>query len=936
MKIFLRFSLFLALSLCLPYLSIAQSGLITGKVTDADQNLSLPGATLKLSGGNRYTISNDQGNFEFLNVPVGTYTVSVSYLGYKTGSVEVTVVAGRAVNTIIKMEDGAIVASEVVIMGDRLRGQAKALNQQKNNSNITNIVSADQMGRFPDANIGDAIKRVPGVTMQNDQGEARDIIIRGLAPELNSVSLNGDRIPSAEGDNRRIQMDLIPSDMIQTIEVNKTLTPDMDADAIGGSVNLITRAAPNGLRLSGTLSSGYNPIREKALYTGSFVAGNRFAGGRLGVVLSGSYNNNDYGSDDVEAKWKEEDGKVFLEEQEIRQYFVQRIRRSVALASDFKIDDRNRLSFNGMYNWRDDRENRYRLSFADIEPDGDGYKGTVERETKGGIDNSRNKTGRLEDQRVKNLSFKGEHLISSALDLDWTLSYSDARELRPNERYINFEAEDQAIGLDLSNPKRPLASSATTLSDFGLNEITENRNFTKERETGAKINLRVPFSVVDGQKGRLRFGGRLRLKNKERQNNFFEYSPLGSNEDVFNNFGQLPSRNFSGSNFQPGQQYVPGSFVSAGYLGGLNLNNGSLFEQEDKPDEYAAGNYDARETITAGYLRWDQDFNTRLSMILGARLEHTSLRYTGYVVEDEEDITGEITNKNNYLNVMPSATLKYNATENLIFRLAATTSIARPNYFDLVPYFDNRIGDRELYIGNESLKAAYAWNFDLMVENYFRSVGLVSGGAFYKNIQDFIYRYRDGSYTTEKFVTDFPGQSNPIPAGDEFTLIQPRNGGSVNVYGFEVAIQRQLDFLPGFLKGFGVYANYTFTRSNTDGIFNEDGEERTDVKFPGTSPNLFNFSLSYETKRFSSRLSANYADSYVFELGGNNFEDSYYDSQFFLDANASYKITSKLRLFGEANNLTNQPLRFYQGIESRTMQAEFYRPRYNFGIKFDL
>src|SRR5690606_17420610 len=195
---------------------------------------------------------------------------------------------------------------------------------------------------------------------------------------LNSVSLNGDRIPSAEGDNRRIQMDLIPSDMIQTIEVNKTLTPDMDADAIGGSVNLVTRAAPNGLRLSGTLSSGYNPIREKALYTGSFVAGNRFAGGRLGVVLSGSYNNNNYGSDDVEAKWKEEDGKVFLEEQEIRQYFVQRIRRSVALASDFKIDDRNRLSFNGMYNWRDDRENRYRLRFTDIEPDGDGYTGTVE------------------------------------------------------------------------------------------------------------------------------------------------------------------------------------------------------------------------------------------------------------------------------------------------------------------------------------------------------------------------------------------------------------------------------------------------------------------------------------------------------------------------------------------------------------------------------
>ena len=120
----------------------------------------------------------------------------------------------------------------IVVMGDQARGQAKALNQQKTNVNVSNVISADQIGRFPDSNIGDALKRVPGIAMQNDQGEARNIVVRGLASELNSVTLNGNRIPSAEGDNRKVQMDVIPSDMIQTIEVNKTLTPDMDADAI--------------------------------------------------------------------------------------------------------------------------------------------------------------------------------------------------------------------------------------------------------------------------------------------------------------------------------------------------------------------------------------------------------------------------------------------------------------------------------------------------------------------------------------------------------------------------------------------------------------------------------------------------------------------------------------------------------------------------------
>ncbi|WP_207426614.1 TonB-dependent receptor [Pedobacter sp. SYSU D00535] len=932
MNLSLRFFQFLVFISLSTFTAFAQNGLVVGKVVDS-QKLSLPGATLRLSGDNRYTVSTEKGTFEFLNVPAGNYTLTVSYLGYKTWSKDIAVNAGRATDVAVALEEASIIGKEVVVMGDRLRGQARALNQQKTNANISNIVSTDQIGRFPDANIGDAIKRIPGVTMQNDQGEARDIIIRGLAPELNSVSLNGDRIPSAEGDNRRIQMDLIPSDMIQTIEVNKTLTPDMDADAIGGSVNLITRAAPNGLRLSGTLSSGYNPIRSKALYTGSFVAGNRFLENKLGVVLSGSYNNNDYGSDDIEATWKQEDGKVFVEEQEVRQYFVQRIRRSVSLASDFKFNPKNTISFTGMYNWRDDRENRYRLRFTDIEMDGNSFVGNIERETKGGIGNNRNKDTRLEDQRVQNYSLRGDHLLGAAVDLDWGFSYSTARELRPNERYINFEAEEQDISLDLANPERPFANSSTGLADFELNEITENRNFTKEDELGGRINFRLPLSLVNGQKGRLRFGARLRLKDKERENNFFEFSPEGANEDAFENLGTVPTLSFDPKNYQPGAHYLRGPFVDAQFLGKLNLGNG--FEQEAKPEEYASINYNAKETIGAGYVRFDQDFNRKLSGIFGVRFEQTWLKYTGNIVEDEEELVGSRTNKNNYLNILPSATLRFNATDNLIFRLAATTSLARPNYYDLVPYFDNRISDEELFVGNESLKAAYATNFDFIAENYFKSVGLISAGAFYKNISDFIYRYRSNSYTTANFGADFPGVANPIAAGDEWTFIQPRNGDDVQVYGFEIALQRQLDFLPGFLKGFGVYANYTFTRSKTDGIFNEDGEERTDAKFPGTAPNLYNFSLSYETKRFSSRLSANYADSYVFELGGNAFEDSYYDSQFFLDANASYRFTSKWRLFAEANNLTNQPLRFYQGVKSRTMQEEFYRPRYNVGLKFD-
>lgn len=230
---------------CFGLVSYAQKGVISGKVLDAGDNMPLPGAMLEIVGMNKYTISDYNGRYEFLNVVVGSYTVQVKYMGYASAKGELVVTAGA--NAVYNFE---LVASGTelneVIVGDILKGQAKALSQQKHSKNISNVISSDQVGRFPDANIGDALKRVPGVTMQNDQGEARNIIIRGLAPSLNSVSLNGDRIPSAEGDNRNVQMDLIPSDMISTIEVNKTLTSDMDADAIGGSVNLVTRPTPNG------------------------------------------------------------------------------------------------------------------------------------------------------------------------------------------------------------------------------------------------------------------------------------------------------------------------------------------------------------------------------------------------------------------------------------------------------------------------------------------------------------------------------------------------------------------------------------------------------------------------------------------------------------------------------------------------------------------
>lgn len=924
----------------LAFSGYAQKGIISGKVLDIDDKMPLPGAMVQIVGENKYSVSDYTGRFELLNINPGTYQVQVKYIGYTAVTHEITVAEGKNNVLDFSLKTSGTELNEVVV-GDILKGQAKALNQQKNNKNIGNVISSDQVGRFPDANVGDALKRVPGITMQNDQGEARNIIIRGLAPSLNSVTLNGDRIPSAEGDNRNVQMDLIPSDMISTIEVNKTLTSDMDADAIGGSVNLVTRATPNGERISATLAGGYLPIRENASYTAGLVYGNRFFDNKLGAVFSGSYNNVDYGSDNIENEWvKDEFGNEFLQASEIRKYEVQRIRRSGSIALDYKFNENNSIFANAIYNWRDDRENRFRTTYDDIEAiyDGEnitGFEGRVKRQTKGGIDNNRNKGRRLEDQRVQNYSIRGEHLINSKLDLDWSANYAKAREYRPGERYTEYRQKGLEMTQDLSDIRFPLITTTGEAADqFELNSITENTDETSESEFGAKVNIRIPFTVIPSQKGRIRTGLRLRLKEKERNNNFFSYSPINDGMELLSG---VPTSFFDGKNFNPGNKYVPGTFVSSSYLGNLDLNNAALFEKEADAAEYLAVNYNAKESIYAAYVRWDQDFTDKLSMVLGFRVENTQIDYTGNRVLDEEELESTINNKNSYTNLLPSVSFQYNATKDLVLRAAATTALARPNYYALAPYVNNISADKEITAGNPALDVTYAYNYDFMAENYFKSVGLISGGVFYKTLNDFIYNYSDNQYTDAKFAADFPNQSNPIPAGENWSFLQSRNGDQVNVYGFEVAIQRQLDFLPGkFLKGFGIYLNYTHTKSKAKGIADEDGNERKNISLPGTAPHMFNGSLSWENKRFSARISTNFTSDYLDELGSESYKDSFYDKQFFLDANASYKITSHLRVFAEANNLTNQPLRYYQGVAAHTKQAEYYQARYNFGLKFDL
>ncbi|TDO27175.1 TonB-dependent receptor [Sediminibacterium goheungense] len=931
----------------------AQNGTIKVKIID-EQKLNLPGANVSLDNQKMSAISNTSGVATFYNVPAGTHTLRISYLGYKDYEKSITS-TGTVSEFTASLESGVSVLKGVIVLGDRLKGQSKALNQQKNTDNISNIISADQIGRFPDANIGDAIKRVPGIAMQNDQGEARNIIVRGMGPEFNSVTLNGERIPSAEGDNRRIQMDLIPADMIQTVEVSKTLTADMDADAIGGSVNLVTRTAPNGKRLSATVAGGYNPIRASFIGTVNFIAGSRFAKNKLGYVISGSFNRNEYGSDNVEAVWsKDANGKLYVSDHDQRIYDLLRIRRSATATVDYKISPLHTIYVTGSYNWRDDKENRFRLrhrfrgnAATDLIYDAagniSGYNvGEVLRQTKGGAAGGRVDNRRLEDQRVRSLAIKGEHLFGK-VKTDWSVQFARASEERPNERYISMGRRNITVTQDISNPERPYLTDNTALTGYTRrNELTEQFQNQFEKDINAKLNFEIPASIVKTQSGNLKFGLRLRSKEKKRDNNFFEYTPIGASAGSFANISLLPLTDKTASEFYPGERFAAGLFVSPGFLGGLNFKDATRFTESDVPEEYLSGNFSAKETISAGYIELKQNFSDRWSANMGVRIEKTSINYSGNIVEDGDQLKGIANLKNSYTDFLPNVNAKYKFDNNTVFKGAITRSIARPRYYDLVPFFNINPNDQELSAGNPKMEPVRSWNIDLMFEKYYKSVGIISGGVFYKKIDRFFYTYLDQQYTQAEFSRDFPTITNPIGAGENWQFTQRRNGDGASLLGLEVAAQRQLDFLPGIWKGFGVYFNYTYTYSKADGIYDGGGSlVRSNVKLPGAAPHIFNFSLSYENSKFVSRLSANYTSSYVDDsddagYNADSFNDRFYDKQFFLDFNASYAVNHRTRIFTEANNLTNQPLRYYQGNKSRTAQLEYYGPRFNFGLKFDI
>lgn len=899
--------------------NVVKQGTVRGRIVDASKQ-TLPGASIYIDQLHAGVTSDVNGFYTFPNLEPGTYTIKVSYVGYSPVELKVTIPAGRTLEKDVVLNEG--LELQEVVVGGAFQGQRRAINSQKNSLGITNVVSADQVGKFPDSNIGDALKRISGINVQYDQGEARFGQVRGTSADMSSVTINGNRVPSAEGDTRNVQLDLIPADMIQTIEVNKVVTPDMDADAIGGSINLVTKNSPYKRFISATAGTGYNWISDKAQLNLGLTYGDRFFNDRLGILVSASYQNSPSGSDDIEFEWdKDEDtGELFVSDYQIRQYYVTRERQSYSAALDWEMNKNHKLTFKGIFNNRNDWENRYRLNLKDLEPKDDGTRGDVRIQTKGGSPDNRN--ARLERQRTMDFTLGGEHLFGK-LDAKWSVNYAKASEERPNERYIDYQLKKQMFSDDLSDERKPLLTPLTgstmQLSDaFGLKEVTEQQQDIREEDFKAKLDFSLPLAKGK-YSNHLRFGAKIVHKRKDKEIDFYEYTPL--NEDGFDRASLAAAVDQTRDGYIPGSQYKAGNFVSKEYLGRLDLNNASLFEKEQIQEEIAA-NYKARETVTSKYLRFDQQLGRQWALMLGVRLEHTHLKYSGCEFDEDEDVTTRTPyTSDSYLNVLPSVLVKYDVNEDFKLRASFTNTIARPKYSALVPNVTIKRSDNEITMGNPSLKPTVSYNFDLSGEYYFKSIGLVSAGVFYKKINDFI---------VDQTIRDY------VYNGTTYTrLNQPRNSGNADLLGVELAYQRDFGFIAPALKCIGFYGTYTYSYSRVNDFNVEGREDETDLRLPGSPEHTANASLFFEKSGLSLRLSYNYASAFIDEMGEEKFYDRYYDAVSYMDVNAGYTFGKKLKttFYAEATNLLNQPLRYYQGTKDRTMQSEHYGVRVNAGVK---
>jgi TonB-dependent receptor len=912
------------------------AGDITGRITDGATGRPLPAATVRLPELDREVAADRSGLFRITDVPAGTHRLEAEYVGFDRVMTEVTVPATGSVDQPVGLK-AAQALEEVTIVGYRL-SQTLSLQDKKEAANIKDSVSADDAGKLPDQNAAEALSRVAGVSVTTDQGEGRYVTIRGIDASLNNVTIDSQIVGTPEGDTRRVALDTVPANLLSKLEVIKAVTPDLDGNAVGGTINIVTPSAfddPNGRFLSASVDYGYYDLNEENPYGGSFAWGQVFGDDRWGIVVSASYSEREFRSENVQGgdPWQEEGDFLVPDEFDLRDYTIERIRSGVVANLEFRPTDATQLYFRNLYHRFKDTELQPEVTFDYRNGDLENQTPTSGTFTEG--EAARSVQERLEIQSIQSSTLGGEWQ-TGAWTLGGSVTYGESEQDTPDDVEWAFELDDEIpMTYDTSQfffnvEAGPEAYDAGL---FEFDEVIRGGQLVEEELKIGQVDLRRDLTW-GANPGFIKFGAKYLDRNKTSDQDLTVYD--GFDGDLLLSDVSIPGRpDFYDS--ERGYQFGPK--VDIGAANQFFRDNQAGFEVNDADTaaESFGVDYDITEKVSAGYIMGSADVG-RATIVGGVRVEHTSSDFSAFdVVFVDGDLDGDpeqVNGTKSYTNWLPGLQVRFAARDDLIMRAAWTNTIARPSYEQNVPFriFEteevedddgNPTGEFEgaIEMGNPDLDPLESMNFDVAVEWYLQPIGLLSAGIFYKDIENPIF---NRVQTLEGEV--FEGRTY-----EELEIIQPQNAESGEIFGIELNYQQQFTMLPSPFDGLGVQIGYTYTDSEAD-VFDRDDP----VPFFLQSEHVGNIALYYEKRGFELRLGYTYRSEYLDSVGDEAFQDLYVDEHGQLDFKTSYELGDHFTMFLQVQNINDEPLRFYSGNKRRLAENEIYSWNALVGVQFKL
>jgi TonB-dependent receptor len=938
-KIIRRTASAIAVQLLIVVLAIAQGGkgIIRGHVVDPSGDV-LQGAQIAVDQTDISLATDVRGDFFVRELSPGSYTFSVSYVGFMPISKTVEVNGGQVTSVDIKLE----VLSQnqqVLVTAERAAGEAESINRERTADNIVQVLTSDVIRSLPNANMADALGRLPSVSLERDEGEGKYVQVRGTEPRLTNTTVDGVNVPSPESGVRQIKFDAIPADLVESVEINKTLQANMDGDGIGGSINLVTKTAGERPTVALSGMGGYMPIlggRGQVESTGT--VGQRFGHDkRFGILIGGSYDWSGRGIDDIEpvsdvATFSNGSSALWKDSIDVREYRYYRTRWGLAGSADYKLGEGSNLYARGLYSEFQNYGDRWVYSLNDNTPNISLLGGN------GGAP-SFNTQNRRPGIAIASFLVGGKHVLTTTW-YSWDVSVSRSRDIDRAAGTAGFDST-----LDSSTCQYdPASTKSIYRPQFTPSCFAEAYDPTtmalSDVQIGHGKSAQLNFQLAGAMAKRYHLGSHLaniEIGGKFRNAHKFD--------DTYND-DFTPNGTILLSSFPNG--FTHSDYYNNSYKLGYNPNyqviRDFLFANQDGFTKDSSlgidpANYDLVEKVGAGYLMNSIDFSSRIRVVAGVRFETTNLKTVSF---DTTSNTLSDRATGSYLKVLPSVSLRYAFTGDTNLRLAYGRGLSRPDPQDIaqaVTFTTNGSPGslkNTATLGNPNLRAETADNFDVLVEHYLNPFGILSAGYFYKRLSDPI--------VTESFILD-NFQPSPVAPIGTYTVTQPINAGSAWISGFEAAYLQHLPFLPGKLRGFGLSSNYSYTASRANGLPGRSDHPR----LLRNAPNTWNISPTYDRGRVSVRMGLSYNQAniafYSFQdgTGGSDataggvkgpFADGYFYSHLQVDAQGSVRLKHGLTFVMYGLNLTNEVFGFYQGSPQYMIQREYYGPTIAAGFRW--